>query len=61
MKKKFKNHLKSHKGIADKTEGAIAVIAALFVLFSAMMSPNLSITISLIFIILLAVYKFLRR
>ena len=42
-----------------QTEGAVSIIAALFVLFSAMLSPVLSVGLAVVFLLALAVYKLL--
>ncbi len=44
-----------------KTEGAIAIIAALLVLFSAMWDPRVSIVVSLATLIAFGVYKFTQK
>ncbi len=44
--------------MTEKTEGTIAALAAIFVLFTAMMDPRISAVLSLVFLIALAVYKF---
>ena len=41
-----------------KTEGTIAIIAALIVLFSAMWDPRISVAVSIIALIVIGVYKF---
>ena len=41
-----------------KTEGTIAIIAALLVLFSAMWDPRISVVVSIIALIVIGVYKF---
>lgn len=40
-----------------KTEGAIAIIVAIFVLFTAMLSPWVSAGISIVTLVALGVYK----
>jgi hypothetical protein len=44
-----------------KTEGTIAIIVALFVLFSAMWDPRVSILISILALLGLGVYKLLQK
>ena len=44
-----------------KTEGTIALIAALLVLFSAMWEPRVSIAVSLVALVALGVYKFMPK
>lgn len=44
---------------SNRTEGAVSIIAALFVLFSAMLSPVLSVGLAVVFLLALAVYKLL--
>jgi hypothetical protein len=56
-KKLFKN--KVSKKVQDQTEGATAIFAAILVLFTTMIDPKISLTIAIVFIILLAIYKFL--
>jgi hypothetical protein len=43
-----------------KTEGTLAIIAALIVLFSAMWDPHISIFVSLIALLGFGIYKFLQ-
>lgn len=40
-----------------KTEGILAVIAALIVLFSAMWEPRVSVVVSIVALVALGVYK----
>jgi hypothetical protein len=42
----------------NKTEGTISIMAALFVLLSAMLDPRISIALAALFLIGLAIYKF---
>jgi hypothetical protein len=42
----------------NKTEGTISILAALFVLFSAMLDPRVSVALAAIFLIGLAIYKY---
>jgi EamA domain-containing membrane protein RarD len=44
-----------------KTEGTLAIIAALIVLFSAMWDPRVSVAVSLVALVAYGVYKFARR
>jgi len=44
---------------SDKTEAAVSVVAALFVLFSAMLNPLLSVGLAIVFLLAVAVYKLL--
>jgi hypothetical protein len=44
-----------------KTEGTIAILAALLVLFSAMWDPRVSIAVSLVALVALAIYKFKQK
>lgn len=44
----------------DRTEASISVVAALFVLLSAMFDPRVSAGIAIVFLLVLAVYKFTR-
>jgi hypothetical protein len=43
-----------------KTEGTLAVLAALLVLFSAMWDPRISVAISIVALVALGIYKFAR-
>ncbi len=45
--------------MTTKTEGTLAVLAALFVLFSAMWDPRISVVISIAALGALGIYKFL--
>lgn len=42
----------------NKTEGTISILAALLVLFSAMLDPRVSVALAAVFLIALAIYKF---
>jgi hypothetical protein len=44
-----------------KTEGTIAILAALCVLFSAMWDPRISVAISVIALTALGVYRFIQK
>ena len=44
-----------------KTEGMLAIVAALLVLFSAMWDPRLSIVISILALAGFGVYKFIQK
>jgi EamA domain-containing membrane protein RarD len=44
-----------------KTEGTLAIIAALIVLFSAMWDPRVSVAVSLVALVVYGVYKFARK
>jgi hypothetical protein len=44
-----------------KTEGTLAVIAALFVLFSAMLAPPVSVGISLVALLGFGLYKLAQK
>jgi hypothetical protein len=42
----------------NRTEGTISILAALLVLFSAMLDPRISIALAVIGLVGLAIYKF---
>ena len=44
-----------------KTEGTIAILAALLVLFSAMWDPRVSVGVSIVALAALGVYKFMQK
>jgi hypothetical protein len=44
-----------------RTEGAIAIAAALLVLFSAMWDPRVSVVVSIVALVALGVYKFVQK
>jgi hypothetical protein len=44
-----------------KTEGTIAIIAALLVLFSAMWDARISAAISVLMLVALGIYKFIKN
>jgi len=44
-----------------KTEGTIAIIAALLVLFSAMWDPRVSVAVSIVALLGLGIYKFMHK
>lgn len=45
----------------NRTEGIIAILAAFLVLFSAMLDARVSAGLAIIFLIALAIYKFVRK
>lgn len=47
--------------MSNKTEGTIAILAALLVLFSAMIDPVVSVVIALVALVGLGIYRFLKR
>jgi hypothetical protein len=44
-----------------KTEGTLAILAALFVLFSALWDPRVSVAISVVALAALGLYQFARK
>ena len=44
-------------GMSNKTEGIIAILAAFFVLLSAILNPKISAGLAIVFLCLLAAYK----
>ncbi len=46
--------------VNEKTEAEISILAAMFVLFSAMLDPRVSVALSVIFLVALAFYKLTR-
>ena len=44
-----------------KTEGVLAILAALLVLFSAMWDPRVSVVVSILALLGMGIYKFLQR
>lgn len=44
-----------------KTEGTLAIIAALIVLFSAMWNPLVSTTVSIVVLAMFGIYKFMQK
>jgi hypothetical protein len=44
-----------------RTEGTIAIVAALFVLFSAMWDPRISVVVSVVALAAFGVYRFVQR
>ncbi|NIS81024.1 MAG: hypothetical protein GTO14_12635 [Anaerolineales bacterium] len=44
-----------------RTEGTIAIITALFVLFSAMLDPRISVAVSVVALLALGVYRFVQK
>jgi hypothetical protein len=62
----FHNHRNisgKQKGIEmkPKTEGTIAIVVALFVLFSAMWDPRISVGVSVVALAAFGVYKFVNK
>lgn len=47
--------------MTSQKDGALAVIGALFVLFSAMFDPRLSVVLGVGFLILFAIYKLIEN
>jgi len=43
--------------MSNKTEGMIAILAAFFVLLSAMLDPRISAALAIVFLLALAAYK----
>ena len=43
--------------MSNKTEGMIAILAAFFVLLSAMLDPKISAGLAIVFLVVLAAYK----
>jgi hypothetical protein len=57
-------HIQSHireLEMNTKTEGTIAIVAALFVLFSAMWDPRISVTVSVVALAALGIYRFVQK
>jgi hypothetical protein len=44
----------------DKTEAALSIAAAIFVLFVAMLDPLVSAGLAILFLMMLSIYKFAR-
>ena len=44
-----------------RTEGAIAILAALLVLFSAMWDPRISVAVSVVALAALGIYRFVQK
>jgi hypothetical protein len=57
----LKASLEKENEMNTKTEGAIAIIAALIVLFSAMWDPRVSVGVSILALLGLGIYKFVQR
>ena len=47
--------------MSSKTEGTIAILAALFVLFSAMIDPRISAGVAVVALAAIGVYRFVRK
>ena len=47
--------------MSTKTEGTIAILAALLVLFSAMLDPRVSVAISIAALLALGIYRLVHR
>jgi hypothetical protein len=47
--------------MTGKTEGTLAIVAALFVLFSAMWDPRISVGIAVIALFVLGIYQLVPR
>ncbi len=43
-----------------KTEATLDIVAALLVLFSAMRGPKISLALAIVFLVALAIYKFVQ-
>ena len=43
--------------MSNKTEGIIAILAAFFVLLSAMLNPKISVGLAIVFLVVLSAYK----
>ncbi len=44
-----------------KTEGSLAIVAALIVLFSAMWDPRVSVIVSVVALVAFGVYRFIHK
>ena len=44
-----------------KTEGTLAIVAAIIVLFSAMWDPRISVAISVVALVALGIYRFAQK
>jgi hypothetical protein len=62
VKREYQTRL-IHKEIEmnSKTEGTIAILAALLVLFSAMWDPRVSVVVSIVALAALGIYKFVQK
>ena len=47
--------------VKTRTEGTVAILAALLVLFSAMWDPRISIVVSVVALTALGVYRFVQK
>lgn len=47
--------------MSNKYEGAFAIIAAIMLLFSAMVQPIISVVLAVSLLVIFAVYKFLKK
>ena len=47
--------------MTNKTDGTISILAAIFVLFTAMLDPRISVGVAVVFLLALAIYKFGRK
>jgi len=47
--------------MSNKTEGIIAILAAFFVLLSAMLDPKISAGLAIVFFVVLAAYKYIKE
>lgn len=47
--------------MSNNQEGVFAIICAMFVLFSALLNPLISVAISALSLIVFAIYKFLKK
>jgi len=47
--------------VTTRTEGVIAILAALLVLFSALWDPRISVVVSVVALAALGLYQFTRR
>jgi hypothetical protein len=63
LKNAFRHVQSDHKEIEmnARTEGTIAIVAALVVLFSAMWDPRISVTVSVVALAALGAYRFVKK
>jgi predicted anti-sigma-YlaC factor YlaD len=47
--------------MSEKTEAALAIVAALLVLFSAMLDPRISAGLAVVLLVAFAIFKFVRK
>ena len=53
--------IEKEKGMNTKTEGSLAIIAAMIVLFSAMWDPRVSVAVAVVALVGIGIYRLIQK